>query len=105
MLVADLAHARTGDKGRLLTVSLTVYRSEDYERLRDAVTAERVSAWFGEFVDRPAVRYELPQLGVLNFVLHRPAGHGVTESLALDTHGKCLGFALLAMEIDDEAGL
>lgn len=104
MLVRDLAHARTGDKGRLVTVSLTVYRREDYELLREAVTAARVSAWFCELVDRPAVRYELPQLGALNFVLHRPEGHGVTESLALDAHGKCLGSALLAMEIGDEAG-
>jgi hypothetical protein len=105
MLMRDVAHARTGDKGRVLTVSLIAYRVEDYTLLCDAVTAERVGSWFDEFVDRPVMRYELPQLGALNFVLHRRQGHGVTESLALDAHGKCLGSALLAMEIGDEAGI
>ncbi len=105
MLLRDVAHARTGDKGRVLTVSLIAYRPQNYALLCDVVTAERVSLWFDEFVDRPATRYELPQLDALNFVLHRRQGHGVTESLALDAHGKCLGSALLAMEIGNETRL
>jgi hypothetical protein len=38
-------------------------------------------------------------LGALNFVLSRPDTQSVTQSLALDAHGKCLSSALLAMEI------
>jgi len=45
------------------------------------------------------IRYELPQLAALNFVLERPAGGGVTETLALDPHGKSLSAALLDLEI------
>lgn len=105
MRLREIAHARTGDKGRVLTLSLTAYRAEDYPLLCTTVTAERVSDWFATFVDQPATRYELPQLSALNFVLHRPLGHGVTESLALDTHGKCLSSALLAMEINNETGV
>ncbi len=99
MLLREIAHTRTGDKGRVLTVSLIAFREQDYELLERAVTAERVSAHFASLMDRPVERYELPKLGALNFVLHRPASEGVTRSLALDAHGKCLGYALLTLEI------
>jgi hypothetical protein len=45
-------------------------------------------------------RYLLPQLGALNFVMQQALGGGVTRSLALDAHGKCLGAALLGMDIE-----
>lgn len=99
MKLRQIAHARTGDKGSLVTISLTVYRREDYARMAERVTVDRVSALFGEMIERPVERYELPHLGALNFVLHRPETRNVTRSLALDAHGKCLGSALLGMEI------
>jgi hypothetical protein len=99
MLLRTIAHSRTGDKGRILTVSLIAYREQDYSLLEREMTAERVSVYFGELIDRPAVRYVLPRIAALNFVLHRPASQGVTRSLALDTHGKSLGYALLSLEL------
>jgi hypothetical protein len=66
------------------------------------VTADRVAQHFGEILDGPVDRYELPLLGALNFVLRRKRQYGVTRSLALDAHGKCLSSALLAMEIRSE---
>lgn len=100
MLLHHLAHARTGDKGNIVTISLVAYRFEDYTLLRDAVTAERVGAHFRELIEGPVERYLLPHLGALNFVLHRPAANSVTRSLLLDAHGKCLGSALLGMKIE-----
>ena len=47
------------------------------------------------------IRYELPTLGALNFVLDQALGGGVTRSLALDAHGKALSSALLSLEIAD----
>jgi hypothetical protein len=99
MLLRQIAHSRTGDKGNIVTISLIAYRQQDYKLLEENVSAERVSAHFASLIDRPAVRYALPHLSVLNFVLHRPITQGVTRSLALDAHGKCLGSSLLAMEI------
>ncbi len=99
MLLHELAHTRTGDKGNLVTISLIAYRSEDFSRLEQSVTADRVAAHFASLIDAPVERYSLPQLGALNFVLHRPLANSVTRSLALDAHGKCLGFALLGMEL------
>jgi hypothetical protein len=99
MQLREIAHSRTGDKGRILTVSLIAYREQDYALLEKEVTANRVTEFFGDILDRPALRYTLPTIAALNFVLHRPASQGVTRSLALDTHGKCLGSALLSLEI------
>lgn len=45
-------------------------------------------------------RYELPNLHAFNFVLEDALGGGVTRSLAVDMHGKTLGFALLEMEVE-----
>lgn len=99
MMLRQIAHARTGDKGSLVTISLTAYRREDFALLTERVTAEKVSALFAGMIERPVERYELPHLVALNFVLQRTETMNVTRSLALDAHGKCLGSALLAMEI------
>jgi len=100
MLLREIAHSRTGDKGNLVTISLIAYRPEDYDLLVSEITAERVERHFGEICDGTVTRYELPQLSALNFVLPRLAKLAVTRSLALDAHGKCLGSALLAVEIE-----
>ena len=95
----EIAHGRAGDKGRRVNLSLIAFDAAHYPRLAREVTAERVRAHFAELIDGPVVRYELPQLGALNFVLERPPGGGVTETLALDPHGKSLSAALLELEI------
>jgi hypothetical protein len=100
MVLREMAHARTGDKGSLVTISVIAYRAEDYKTLEECLTAERVSVLFAELIDRPVERYALPHLAALNFVLQRTETQSVTRSLALDAHGKCLGSALLGMEID-----
>jgi hypothetical protein len=105
MLLRELAHARTGDKGSLVTISLIVYRDADFRTIAKHVTADRVGALFSEIVDRPVLRYALPHLATLNFVLQRPETQSVTRSLALDAHGKCLGSALLAMDIENDEDL
>lgn len=100
MQLRDIAHARAGDKGDISNLSLIAYRREDYALLERYVTPERVRAHFAGIVHGDVTRYLLPQLGAMNFVMHQALGGGVTRSLALDAHGKCLGAALLSMEID-----
>jgi len=99
MQLREMAHARTGDKGNIISISLIARRDEYFEVLRQQVTAERVTSHFAGLVERPALRYEIPHLRALNFVLFRPDDQAVTRSLALDAHGKCLASGLLALEI------
>jgi hypothetical protein len=99
MKLRDIAHARTGDKGNTASISLIAHRPEDYPLLERHVTAARVKAHFAGVVEGEVVRYTLPGLGAMNFVMRAALGGGVTRSLALDAHGKCLGSALLDLEI------
>lgn len=99
MKLREIAHSRTGDKGNIANVSVIAFHERDYGRLVESVTAERVKAHFAGIVEGDVIRYEMPAVGALNFVMHRALGGGVTRSLALDAHGKCLSSALLDMEI------
>lgn len=96
----EIAHSRAGDKGNTLTLSLIPYKEEDYPLLRDKVTAEAVASHLKYIVSGVLERYELPNLPALQFVCRQALLGGVTTSLAMDTHGKSLSFALLEMEID-----
>jgi hypothetical protein len=96
----QLAHSRTGDKGNISNVSLIAFREQDYPLLREHVTAERVKAHFAEIVKGEVIRYEMPNIAALNFVMYDALGGGVTRSLALDKHGKSLSSALLDVEVE-----
>ena len=102
MKLRALAHSRTGDKGDTSNISLIAYDRADYARLEAHVTSERVKAHFGEIATGEVVRYALPGIGALNFVLKGALGGGVTRSLALDAHGKGLSSALLDLEIPED---
>lgn len=99
MKLRQIAHARAGDKGDTSNISVIAYESKNYRLLEKYVTAPRVRNYFSSLVRGEVVRYELPQIGALNFVMYRALGNGVTRSLALDAHGKCLSSAILNLDI------
>ena len=101
MKLREIAHSRTGDKGNTSNISVIAYDPRDYPLLREQVTADRVRAHFAGVVEGEVVRYELPKIAALNFVMGQTLGGGVTRSLALDAHGKSLSSALLDLEIED----
>ncbi|MCF0142906.1 MAG: hypothetical protein HUJ75_05960, partial [Parasporobacterium sp.] len=71
----------------------------DYELLKEQVTEEKVKAYFSGIVKGEVVRYELPGIYALNFVMYDALGGGVTRSLSVDMHGKSLSSHLLDMDI------
>ncbi len=71
MKLRDIAHSRSGDKGTIVNISLIAFDERDYPRLVRAVTAERVKAHFETGRAATSMRYELPTIGALNFVLQR----------------------------------
>jgi hypothetical protein len=96
----DIAHCRAGDKGNTSILSVVAYRDEHYPLLLAQVTAEAVARHMQGIVTGEIHRYELPNLGALQFVCEHALNGGVTTSLALDAHGKSLSFALLEMAIE-----
>ena len=99
MKLWEIAHSRTGDKVNISNISLIVYNAKDFEMLKEKVTAERVKEHFKGIVKGEVVRYELPNICALNFVMYAALGGGVTRSLSVDMHGKALSSYLLDMEI------
>ena len=98
--LSRIAHARSGDKGDTCNVGVIAYAARHYPLLVREVTAERVKQFFGDYVKGNVERYELPNLGALNFLLHEALGGGGTLSLRVDAQGKTMSAALLRMEIE-----
>jgi hypothetical protein len=98
--LTKLAHARSGDKGDTANVGVIAFHDEGYSILVREVTAERVKKHFAGIVHGDVERFELPNLGALNFLLHESLGGGGTLSLMTDAQGKTFSTALLRMEID-----
>ena len=99
MKIWEIAHSRTGDKGNIYNVSLIAYDEKDYSMLCEKVTPEKVKEHFKGIVKGDVVRYEMPNIYALNFVMQAALGGGVTRSLSVDMHGKGLSSYLLDMEI------
>ena len=100
-----LAHARTGDKGNRINISLVCREPRFYPVIAVEMTAERVKAHFAARRPTQVVRYELPRLFAFNFVLDDVLEGGVNASLGLDGHGKALSFHLLAATVTVDAAL
>ena len=98
--LVTIAHARSGDKGDTANVGLIALKPEIYPILVREVTAEAVKQHFGDMVKGDVERFELPNLGALNFLLHGSLGGGGTLSLMTDAQGKTFSTALLRMYID-----
>ncbi len=98
--LSRIAHARSGDKGDASNIGLIANRHALYETIRDQVTEERVKRHFAGICRGRVERFEVPNLGALNFILHDSLGGGGTESLLTDAQGKTHGQGLLMMEID-----
>jgi len=100
----EIAHSRAGDKGETTNISLFPYADDHYDLLCLQVTARAVKSHFGELVRGEVVRYEVPSLRGLNFVLYGTRIGGVSSALELDPHGKALSFGLLEMEVEMPEG-
>ena len=95
-----LAHARSGDKGDTANVGVIALREDIYPILVREVTSERVKNHFKGICKGDVERFELPNLGALNFLLHESLGGGGTLSLMTDAQGKTFSTALLRMQIE-----
>ena len=94
-----LGHGRSGDKGDISNLSLIAWDPECYAILAAQVSEARVAAWFASRHPRRVVRYLLPTLHAMNFVLENALDGGVNDALNLDAHGKSLSFRLLDMTV------
>ena len=100
ILLIKIAHARSGDKGDTANIGLIALKPEYYPLLVKHVTAEKVKKHFTSICKGEVERFEMANIGALNFLLHEALGGGGTITLKHDAQGKTLSTALLRMEID-----
>ena len=103
--LAQIAHARSGDKGDGSNVGLIAYTNAGFDLIRREVTAERVKAHFHAICKGEVERFEVPNLRALNFLLHDSLGGGGSESVKTDAQGKTHGQGLLRMELELPQGM
>ncbi len=96
----DIAHARSGDKGDTANVGVIALKPEWYPILARHLTRERVAQHFAGVIAGGVERFELPNLGALNFLLHGALDGGGTLSLKTDAQGKVYSTALLRLVLD-----
>lgn len=104
-LLGAVAHARSGDKGDAANIGIVGRSGACYEWLRGHLTAALVAEWVRDVAEGSVVRYEVPGLWALNFILERALGGGGTRSLLLDPQGKTLAQGILRRRIRIPAAL
>jgi hypothetical protein len=93
--LADIAYGRSGDKGTSANVGVLIRSAENYDWLCGWLTAQRVADYFQPLGSISVERFELPNLGGLNFVINDILKRGLRN----DAQGKALAQALLAMRL------
>jgi hypothetical protein len=98
--LGEIAAARSGDKGDSANIGVVARSPAAYKGLCGRLTARVVEEYFRPMGVGSVVRYELPNLEALNFVLPGVLAGGGSRSLRIDAQGKALGQALLEMVIE-----
>ena len=104
MRVGDIAAGRAGDKGDMLDLTLVARDQAAYEQLRQALTPERLAPLLNRVVPGPVLRYELPGLKALKFVMPQALPGGVYAALHPGLHWqKAAIWLLLDLAIESDA--
>lgn len=104
----EIAHARSGDKGNHSNIGVIARKAEYLSWIRAALTEQTVASYMQHVLDAEkgrVIRYELPGLNALNFMLENALGGGGVASLRIDPQGKAFAQQLLDMPVKVPANL
>jgi hypothetical protein len=99
-ILADIAYARSGDKGDVSNIGVLAIEESSYEELISILTPERIKAHFGEWVKGDVTVYQMPNIHAFNVVCRQALGGGATRTVRFDQTGKAMSTSLLRMSID-----
>jgi hypothetical protein len=103
--LAEIAHARSGDKGNHANVGVIAYTQQGYEFLGRYLTEERMLEFLRTLGASRAERFSLPGILAYNFLLRDILAGGASRSLRTDNQGKVLALAVLEMRIPTPASI
>jgi hypothetical protein len=98
----EVAHARSGDKGNHSNIGVIARKTEYLPWIRAALTEANVADYMQHVLDpekSKVIRYELPAMNALNFMLENALGGGGIASLRIDPQGKAFAQQLLDMPV------
>jgi hypothetical protein len=95
-----IAHGRSGDKGNGSNVGIIARHPDIYPFLKKELTSERIKDHMKYVCKGDVERFELPNIGALNFILNESLGGGGTVSLKLDAQGKTHASQVLRMDME-----
>ncbi|WP_322441895.1 acyclic terpene utilization AtuA family protein [Acinetobacter baumannii] len=104
----EIAHARSGDKGNHSNIGVIARKADYLPWIRAALTEQFVASYMQHVLDAEkgrVIRYELPGLNALNFMLENALGGGGVASLRIDPQGKAFAQQLLDMPVKVPAHL
>ena len=104
----DIAHARSGDKGNASNIGVIARKAEYLPWIRASLTEANVAEYMKHVIDAEkgkVIRYELPGLNALNFMLENALGGGGVASLRIDPQCKAFAQQLLDMPVKIPASL
>ncbi|ENW54161.1 acyclic terpene utilization AtuA family protein [Acinetobacter baumannii] len=104
----EIAHARSGDKGNHSNIGVIARKADYLPWIRAALTEQAVASYMQHVLDAEkgrVIRYELPGLNALNFMLENALGGGGVASLRIDPQGKAFAQQLLDMPVKVPAHL
>ncbi|XP_030836882.1 uncharacterized protein LOC115918506 [Strongylocentrotus purpuratus] len=105
--VGQLAYTRSGDKANSANIGVIARHPSYLPYLKKALTAQAVQEYFqhvfepSEEGEELVIRYDLPGLDALNFMLKKSLGGGGVTSLRSDPQGKAYGQMLLDFKIEN----
>jgi hypothetical protein len=105
ILLREIAHARSGDKGNHANVGVIAYTDAGYEFLGRYLTEARLAEYLLPLRPRQVQRFSLSGIRAYNFVLQEILAGGASRSLRTDSQGKVLAAAVLEMPIPTPANL
>jgi hypothetical protein len=98
--LADIAHARSGDKADWVDFGLFAWNPAGYRVIEREVTAQKVKSHFEPWLAGHVECWPLPNILAMKLVLQGALQGGGARNLRLDNLGKAMAAALLRMEID-----
>lgn len=98
--LSEVAFGRSGDKGDTCNIGIVARSPLAYSWLRRWLTTSKIKRWFGDLIQGPVVRHEVPSILALNFLCEEALDGGGTRSLRLDAQGKTFAPAVLGREVE-----
>jgi len=96
----DIACTRSGDKGDSSNIGVVFEYNDTYNWAVKNITTEMIKKYLEGIAKAEVIRYELPNLLALNFIIKGSLEGGGSDSLLHDAQGKTHGQLLLLLELE-----